>query len=141
MVANLVLSGARHRFAGIRIIATHGGGTIPYLAPRLCRAGAMPWAYPGGPPLSSAEIEAGLASFHYDLTAATSQAALSTLTRIVPIEHLLMGFDYPLMGSQTIAPALAAFEAHAGFDAQARERICRGNALGLFPRLAESVPV
>src|SRR5258705_10711225 len=31
MIANMVATGAKKRFSNIKIISTHGGGTIPYL--------------------------------------------------------------------------------------------------------------
>jgi len=35
MVTNMVLSGAKKRFSDVRMISTHGGGTIPYLTFRI----------------------------------------------------------------------------------------------------------
>src|SRR5258708_3018598 len=35
MLINMVFSGAKNRFSKIRIISTHGGGTIPYLMTRI----------------------------------------------------------------------------------------------------------
>jgi predicted TIM-barrel fold metal-dependent hydrolase len=34
MLTNMIFSGAKKRFSNIKIISTHGGGTIPYLAGR-----------------------------------------------------------------------------------------------------------
>lgn len=136
MVANLVYSGRKQRFDRIPVIAPHGGGTIPYLAHRIEIISEMPWAYRDGPRLSVADVTAGLASFYYDITAATSSAQLTGLLDLVPADRLLMGFDYPLMPAQTIAPAIADFQAYPGIDADQREKIVRANALTLFPRLA-----
>ena len=35
MVTKMVITGAKAKFDGVRMISTHGGGTIPYLAHRL----------------------------------------------------------------------------------------------------------
>jgi len=35
MIANMVVTGAKKRFSEIKIISTHGGGTIPYLVNRI----------------------------------------------------------------------------------------------------------
>ena len=35
MIANMVATGAKKRFSNIKIISTHGGGTIPYLVNRI----------------------------------------------------------------------------------------------------------
>lgn len=136
MVANMVLSGAKARFAAVNVISTHGGGTIPYLAHRIEIGGQMPWAYRGGPRQSVAELHAALGSFYYDLTAATSTAQLTAMQQLVSADRLLFGTDFPFMPPQTIAPALAAFAAHPGFDETEKEQIRRGNALALLPRLA-----
>ncbi|HUE54976.1 MAG TPA: amidohydrolase family protein, partial [Candidatus Udaeobacter sp.] len=34
MLTNMIFSGAKNRFSNIKIISTHGGGTIPYLMTR-----------------------------------------------------------------------------------------------------------
>jgi predicted TIM-barrel fold metal-dependent hydrolase len=134
MVTHMVLSGAKQRFAGIRIISTHGGGTIPYLAQRISMAGAFPWAYPGGPKLTPPEILAALGSFHFDLTASTGPASLDALLRLVPAERLLMGFDFPLMPPQSIAPAKEALDSYPGLSDEQRRAIASGNASRLFAR-------
>src|SRR6202048_2711667 len=35
MIANMVATGAKKRFSNIKIISTHGGGTVPYLTTRI----------------------------------------------------------------------------------------------------------
>ena len=135
MVTNLVLSGTKQRFDQINIISTHGGGTIPYLAHRISIAAQMPWAYRDGVKLSVEKILAALGSFYYDLTAVTSTAALDAIRQVVPVEHLLIGFDFPLMPKETIAPAIKAFSTYSGFNEDEKYKITRGNAARLFPRL------
>ena len=135
MVTTMVLSGAKQRFDRINVIATHGGGTIPFLAHRISLAGSMPWAFRDGPKLGPKDILASLASFYFDLTAATSATALDALRALVPADRLLMGFDYPLMPEATIEPGQQAFARYAGFDAVEKRQIFSGNARRLVPRL------
>lgn len=135
MVTNMVLSGTKQRFDKINIISTHGGGTIPYLAHRISIAAQMSWAYRDSAKLSVDEILTGIGSFYYDLTAATSAAALDAIRHVVPSDQLLMGFDFPLMPKETIAPAIKAFSAYPGFNEDEKHKITRGNAARLFPRL------
>ena len=134
MVTTMVLSGAKQRFDRINLIATHGGGTIPYLAHRISMAGAMPWAFRDGPKLGPKDILASLASFYFDLTAATSATALDALRALVPADRLVMGFDYPLMPEATIDPGQQAFEQYSGFTDDDKRKIASGNARRLFPR-------
>src|SRR5882672_7669668 len=97
MLTNMIFSGARNRFSKIKIISTHGGGTIPYLMTRIETLEEVFGPGKGRPQLSPSDIREGLASFYYDLTAATSPAQLFALQQMVPISHLLMGFDNPFM--------------------------------------------
>lgn len=136
MIANLVFSGARRKFPDIRIICTHGGGAIPYLAHRIGVLGPTIGALFGGLQLSREEIFAGLASFHFDLTASTSHAQLRALLALVPPSRLMLGFDYPLMPARTIAPALDQLQSCLLLDHGDREAIIRGTALALLPAAA-----
>jgi predicted TIM-barrel fold metal-dependent hydrolase len=134
MATHMVVSGAKAKFPRANIICTHGGGATPYLAPRIGILEPIFGAGPGRPVLAREEIAAGLASFHYDLTA-TRAAQLDGLRRLVPPERLLMGTDYPMMPDTEIAPAMQAFSAYEGFGEAERQLIVRTNALALFPRL------
>jgi len=137
MAAHLVVSGAKARYAKANIICTHGGGTIPYLAPRI---GILEPFYGAGPQrrtLSPEEVQAGLASFYYDITA-TRAPQLDALLQLAPPDRLMMGTDYPMMTESEIPPALAAFAKYSGLSQAERTRIASGNALKLFPRLAQA---
>ena len=128
MAANMVLSGAKARFDRINIICTHGGGTLPYLAHRIGVLEPLFGAGNGRPTLPRQAILDGLASFYYDLTAATSAAQLDAMRRLVPASRLLMGFDYPMMPAAEIPPAKALLQAYGGLTAEETALIARANA-------------
>lgn len=135
MVAHMVLSGTMQRLPGLRIIATHAGGTIPFLAHRLALISQMPWAYRDGAALTPREVLDGIAAFHFDLAGSGSRAQLLALTEVVGTSRLVMGFDYPMMPDATIAPAIAAVD---GFFADRPDELAsvhEGNAVALFPGL------
>lgn len=136
MIANMIFSGAVTRFSDIRFIASHGGGTLPYLLSRLQILEPATGAGPGRAKLSAQEIQDGAASFYYDLTAATSTAHLTALTDMVPASRLLVGFDIPFMPAPTMRPALDAIRDWAGFTDEDVEKILHQNAAGLFPKVA-----
>lgn len=136
MATHMVVTGSKARFPDIAVICTHGGGTAPYLATRIGILEPHFGAGEGRRTLSAEEIQAGLASFHYDLTAATSAAQLDAIRRLVPVEQLLMGFDYPMMPESTIRPARERFDRYEGLGAAEKARIDSGNALKLLPTLA-----
>jgi predicted TIM-barrel fold metal-dependent hydrolase len=136
MATNMVLSGAKKRFADVRLICTHGGGTIPYVASRICILEPLFGAGPNRPTLSGEEVLAGLSTFYFDLTASTAPASLDAIRHLVPPSQLMLGFDFPMMPAITIPPAWKKFEDH-GYNARDRYDIVQGTALNLLPSLAE----
>jgi len=90
----------------------------------------------GRAPLSPAEIREGLASFFYDLTAATSPAQLFALQQMVPISRLMMGFDNPFMPGWTFPSAIQDMQCWNGFSDTDVSSIAHGNAESLYPALA-----
>ena len=135
-LTNLVLTGAKKRFADIGIISTHGGGTIPYLLERIRTLENAFGAGAGRRTQSPEDIKAGFASFYYDLTAATSRAQLDGLLEFVHSSHLVMGFDIPFMPASSFDPAKSEVLAFDRFDDGALAKIASGNAASLFPALA-----
>lgn len=136
MATHMVLTGSKARFPKIDVICSHGGGTVPYLATRIGMLEAHFGAGEGRNTLTADEVQAGLASFYYDLTAATSAAQLDAIRRLVPVEQLLTGFDYPMMPEWTIQPARQRFDRYEGLNAAQKAQIYSGNALKLLPGLA-----
>ena len=122
VAVNLLRSGTVERCPDLRIILGHGGGTIPFVSPRI--------GFARGP-----ERARLLSSFFYDLTAATMPGQLDALRRLVPAEQLLMGVDFPFMPPAMNRPFLASFEQYPWSEAE-RVAIHSGNALKLFPGLA-----
>ena len=135
MLANMVLSGAKKRFSNVNMIATHGGGTMPFLVERFqhleVHFGASHRAT-----VSAAEIREVLSSFYYDLTAATTAVQLKGMLDLVPTSQLLMGVDIPFMPKFTIGAAIDAVERYSGFSEEDLRKIAHENAARLFPRLA-----
>ena len=123
MAVNLLRTGTIERCPDIKLIVAHGGGTIPFLHPRLGIA--------LGP-----ERAALLASFYYDMTAATLPGQVAALTEFAKPDRLLMGFDFPFMRPAMNVPFLAALKGPHLSDEQ-RSAILNDNPLRLFPRLAQ----
>ena len=135
-VASLVLSGMRRRFPDFRYISTHGGGTIPYLAHRIAFvAGRRGSGY--GTELDYEGIMADFRNIHYDLAIATTKAQLAAMQAFVPVNQLLMGFDYPMVAASHIQPMLRGVLESGLFDDHELAAIARNNARALLPRLAK----
>jgi hypothetical protein len=86
--------------------------------------------------MGPAEIREGLASFYYDLTAATSPTQLFGLQQMVPLSHLVVGFDNPFMPGWTFQPAIQDMQRWSGFNDTEVSSIAHRNAESLYPALA-----
>jgi 6-methylsalicylate decarboxylase len=135
MIANTVATGAKKRFSNIKIISTHGGGTIPYLVNRIQMLEHAFGVGTGRLELSPKEVLEDIASFYYDLTAATSEAQLGAILKLVPASQLVMGLDFPLMPKSTFAPAIADIGRYPAFNKADLQGLSYGNAGRLYPAL------
>jgi len=122
MAVNLVKTGTMRRNQDIRMVLSHGGGTIPYLYLRLMVSAGedAPRAFP---------------SFFYDLTAATSPGQTTALKAVVPVEQLMLGFDFPFMDPKFTAPAIKGLEAGT-FTPEQLTAIRFTNGAGMFSKVA-----
>lgn len=126
-VANLMVHGATARFPRIRFIFSHGGGTLPMLAVRIrnfvrsTRAAGAPQHDP------LTEIQ----RLYFDTAQAFNPYALAALTRLVPIDRILFGTDFPFVSAAKTARGLRSF----GFTPAQLRLIERANALAILPTL------
>ena len=135
MVASMVTKGAKKRFADIKMISTHAGGTIPFLASRIPLLVSL-FGIKDRDPMTAEQVREGLQSFYFDLTAATTQSQLVGLLDLVPTSQVLFGFDMPFMPDATIEPAIKDLCAFPQFDDATLKAMSRDNALRLYPTLA-----
>jgi 6-methylsalicylate decarboxylase len=135
MIANMVATGAKKRFSDIRMISTHGGGAIPYLVNRIQMLEHTFSIGPGRLALSPEEVREGITSFYCDLTAATSEAPLGAILKLVPVSQLVIGLDFPLMPKSTFAPAIADIGRYPAFNKRDLQSLSYGNAGRLYPAL------
>jgi predicted TIM-barrel fold metal-dependent hydrolase len=135
MIANMVVTGAKKRFSNIKIISTHGGGTIPCLVNRIQVLEHAFGVGTGRLELSPEEVREGFASFYYDLTAATSAAQLDAILKLVPASQLVMELDFPLMPKSTFAPAIADIGRYPAFKEADLQGLGYDNAGRLYPAL------
>jgi hypothetical protein len=138
MLVNLVLTGAKKRFSNIKMISAHAGGTLPFLVPRL-ESLELYTGHSNHVRMSPDEIREGLASFFFDLTAATSHVQLTGVLDLVPTTQVVIGVDIPFMPEATIGSAIDEVEQYPGFTAADVNLITHGNAEKLFPSLAARI--
>lgn len=134
-VVSFVLSGMRQRYPNVNYIATHGGGTLPFLAHRIAFVSSQRGTG-FEHQLSYDEVMSGFKQIHYDLAISTKRGQLQALLDLVPVDNLLAGFDYPMVAEVGIDPMIDSLVSSALFDDDELQAIARKNALKLLPRLA-----
>ena len=127
-IANMLFNGAASRYPNVKMIFSHGGGTMPFLVERFNAAAAnakYKEYFPQG--------FAGAAAKMFFDTAWTSNAvAMTALRTVVPISQILFGTDYP---ARTVTDHVKGLQECGVFNATELQQVERGNALALFPRL------
>jgi predicted TIM-barrel fold metal-dependent hydrolase len=132
---NLLFSGALERFAKIRFILSHAGGTLPFLAWRLSVA---PMIDKRLQQRSREQIFAALKTFWYDNALASGVESMGTLSRIAAKERILFGSDWPFCNERVVAEEIKDFSAREHLPSDTRGMIAGANALRLFARAAQS---
>ncbi|KAL8777971.1 MAG: hypothetical protein Q9213_007623 [Squamulea squamosa] len=133
---DLVLSGRKRQFPHCKIILSHAGGTLPYLADRISVLSATIFAGivdDKHSPRGDNEVTEDLKSFYFDLALGGSPTVLDLLLKWAPHDHILYGSDFPFGGSATerFDATLESYDMDGGL----REMCYQANALDLFPRL------
>lgn len=127
-ITSLLVNGTFSRFADIRFIFCHAGGTMPVLAARTAafvqRHKEIADHLPNG-----AAYE--LRKLYYDVANSTNPSSMAALMNLVPTSQLLFGSDFPYVPAAVTADGLDRYGLSPG-DLQA---VARENATRLFPRL------
>ncbi len=127
-IASLVFSGTAARFHDLKIIFSHGGGTLPFLTERFLR---LPLANKNVAARVPNGVEAELKRFYYDTAQAAHPYALASLTRLIPVSQIVFGTDFPYRTAIDHVKGLTDY----GFSASDLQAIDRDNALRLLPKL------
>jgi predicted TIM-barrel fold metal-dependent hydrolase len=137
-IHNMLWNGTFKKFANIRWIMPHGGGTIPFLAYRLSQMD-----HKRSDQLIGGTVENTLRMLYYDVAEICAPAPLKALMAVADPKRILFGSDYPFSRHRTpaqdVRDLIAGFEAFDGWSAIERRAIERDNALPLFPRLAQAL--
>jgi predicted TIM-barrel fold metal-dependent hydrolase len=137
LAAQLLYNRTLERYPGLRIILSHGGGAIPYLAQRLTYGAVI---QPDIADRAPADPVGSLQRIYYDLAMSGSPYALPSLRAFVPASQVLVGTDFPFMPAWTSEQGARHVLTGAGYtDAELRQ-ISRGNAETLFPRTRNHTP-
>ena len=131
---SLLYSGTLARHRRIRFILPHGGGTLPFLAPRIAAIGSLPVL--GDRALPEAQAMAAFADLFYDTAFATAPAQFAALRALARITQVVYGSDYPFAPEVRVRAAEAAFDA-LPLTPDEKTLVRQGNAARLFPVFAQ----
>jgi predicted TIM-barrel fold metal-dependent hydrolase len=127
-IARIAFGGAASRYPNLRLIFSHAGGTMPFLIERfvnLAKTGQYAPQFPDG-------FSAVARRFFYDTAQTSNPAAMSALSKVVPISQIVFGTDFPFRNAAEHVQGLKDCGVFSAADLQA---IDRSNALMLLPRL------
>jgi predicted TIM-barrel fold metal-dependent hydrolase len=92
--ADLVVTGTRAKFPDVKIILSHGGGTLPFIAYRISLAGLAPGTHC---PRNHLEIIEDFRSFYFDTALSASPPQLQALLQFADPSKILFGSDIPYL--------------------------------------------
>jgi 6-methylsalicylate decarboxylase len=124
---DLVASGTLARFRRLRVILSHAGGYLPYMAHRIAAMCSPDGSYQTGLDI--------LRQFYFDVALSSGAATLAALMAFAAPGHVLFGTDWPYATPAVIEHFGAEFAGYPFAPGQ-REAILRGSAEALFPRLS-----
>jgi predicted TIM-barrel fold metal-dependent hydrolase len=141
-VANMVYNGTLDKYKKIKLILSHAGGALPFLAWRVAlieyRQTKKTLKFQAlydflmtkrGP---SAGLNA-LSRLYYDTANAANPMALRSVQELVDTSHILFGTDY-VWGQSWLTPIfIKALKEYDGFSEQDLAAVESGNAKRLFP--------
>lgn len=126
---DMAMAGVLSRYPNMKVILSHAGGALPYLAHRVAATASVVSS------LSPEAILAELRRFYFDIALSGSPTALPSLLAFADPGHILYGSDRPFAPNPTITYFDGYLDTHERSEGQS-DAINRGNAEVLFPRLA-----
>ncbi|MCC6608928.1 MAG: amidohydrolase [Burkholderiales bacterium] len=131
---SLLYHGTAARYPSVRIILSHAGGAIPYLAGRTA---ALSERNPDFVLRGSEDMLPSLRRFYYDITQSASGPTFAALRTLAPVTKIVFGSDCPFAGDRQLDLAAEDFS-RLDLPPDQRAAIAHGNAAFLFPRFNRS---
>jgi len=125
-IVQMIFGGAAARYPNVRMIFSHGGGTMPFLVERftaMARSAQFASKFPQG-------FSGAAAKFYYDTAQVANPAAMSALSKVVPISQIVFGTDFPFRTAAEHVKGLRECGVFRPKDLQAIDT----NALRLLPK-------
>ncbi|KAI0436892.1 amidohydrolase family protein [Xylaria telfairii] len=131
MAMSMILNRRLQQFPDVKIILSHGGGTLPALVQRATMISLPAF----GASMSAEDIISQAKSFYFDLALSGSNELLPLLLGFSEPDHLLFGSDFP-HATVPFSQSFTKFIDDYPMSDEKRKEVYNGAALKLFPRLA-----
>lgn len=128
-IVSYVYRGAAARYPNVRMIWSHSGGTMPYLIERFDFADRT---NPAAKARAPEGFRAAAARFFYDVAQASNPVATGALRKVVPMNRIVFGTDYPF---RTPLEHVTQLESGGVFTRRDLGALYRGNAMRDLPEL------
>ncbi len=129
-IVSMMYDGTPVRFPRVRLIWSHAGGVMPYLAGRTAVLSERNRNFE----LNGNKLLQAMRGFYYDITQSANPATFAALRALVPIEHLVFGSDCPFAQLKQISAALEERQ-KLGLSLEQERFLDVDNARPLVPRL------
>lgn len=134
---SLVMNGVIKKYPNIRIILSHAGGTVPFMAAHI---GSMNVAAEDQTKKMISELqpkgpEFFLKKFYFDTALSASPHALSALSAFADHSKIVFGTDYIFATPAAVPMTVKGIEDYHGFTEKDKRAVEFENAQLLFPRL------
>lgn len=130
---DLIVNGHMKKYNKTKIILSHGGGALPYLAHR--PASGLGCMRPED--FNSEDFIQDARKFYFDVACLGHEYPLSLLQNFAKPDHILFGSDYPYAPWSIIDWHVKGLDEFEFDDPEVKKNIANKNALKLFPRLAQ----
>ncbi len=131
---DLIMKNRLREYPGCKIILSHAGGTLPFLAARAAHL-LSDYQLSMKP---AEEFIQDARSFYFDLALSTNEYTLGLMRKFAKMENILFGTDFPYAPTKTIGTNMDSLEAaETGMDEVEKWSMRRGNACALFPRFRD----
>ena len=127
-ITYLIFGGAQDRYPDVKMIFSHGGGTMPFLTERfvgMARNPKVASKFPQG-------FAGAAAKFYYDTAQVANPPSMAALSKVVPLSQIVFGTDYNARGIAEQAKGLMECGA---FSPDDLKKIFRENTLSFLPGL------
>ncbi|KXX79207.1 hypothetical protein MMYC01_203700 [Madurella mycetomatis] len=134
---HLITSNIVRDFPDIKIILSHGGGTLPFVASRIAHLTAAAGLMGAK---SADEFLREARSFYFDLALTGYDEPMRLVLDFAEEGHVLYGSDFPFAKERAVATQLETLQALGGErEGRWRTSVESGAALKLFPRFGDEV--